>query len=103
MEVSFRTQGETDWSSALPLLRLHGERIFSGTRFDVIAPNMFAGSILDLEPDTLTSLFSFNLGVEATSFWSFRRFWWWRSSPVEAASGVTSPRWDVFGRPTVCS
>ena len=52
VEVSYREQGETGWSSALPLMRLQGERIFSGTVFDVISPNMFAGSILDLEPDT---------------------------------------------------
>lgn len=52
VEVSYREQGETGWSSALPLLRLQGERIFSGNIFDVIVPNMFAGSILDLEPDT---------------------------------------------------
>ena len=51
VEVSFRKQAETDWSPALPLLRLQGERIFSAL-FDVVTPNMFAGSILDLEPDT---------------------------------------------------
>ena len=50
--VSFRRQGETAWRSALPLLRLHRERILLGMAFDVIAPNMFAGSILDLESDT---------------------------------------------------
>ena len=42
VEVSFRKQGETDWSSALPLLRLQGERIFVGAQFDVVTPNMFA-------------------------------------------------------------
>ena len=52
VEVSYREQGETSWSSALPLLRLQGERIFNAAVFDVISPNMFAGSILDLEPDT---------------------------------------------------
>ena len=52
MEVSYRKQGETGWSSALPPLRLQSERIFNGAIFDVIAPNMFAGSIFDLEPDT---------------------------------------------------
>ena len=52
VEVSFRKLGETVWSSALSLLRLQGERIYVGPQFDVIAPNMFAGSILDLEPDT---------------------------------------------------
>ena len=51
--VSFRKAGETAWKAALPLLRLRGERIYSESRVDVIAPNMFAGSILDLEPDTL--------------------------------------------------
>ncbi len=33
------------------MLRLHGERIYSESRVDVVAPNMFAGSILDLEPE----------------------------------------------------
>ena len=50
--VSFRARGQTEWQPALPLLRLHGERIYSESRVDVVAPNMFAGSILDLEPDT---------------------------------------------------
>jgi hypothetical protein len=52
VEVSFRARGETEWQEALPLLRLHGERIYSESRVDVVAPNMFAGSILDLAPDT---------------------------------------------------
>ena len=50
--VTFRKQGETTWRPALPLLRLNGERVYSESRVDVIAPNMFAGSVLDLEPDT---------------------------------------------------
>ena len=53
VEVSYRKQGETQWKDALPLLRLHGERIYQDQGvFDVVSPNMFAGSILDLEPDT---------------------------------------------------
>ncbi len=52
VEVAYRRQGETEWSPALPLLRLQRERIFVGNQFDVVVPNMFAGSILDLEPDT---------------------------------------------------
>ena len=52
MEVAYRRQGETEWSPALPLLRLQGERIFVGNQFDVVVPNLFAGSILDLDPDT---------------------------------------------------
>ena len=52
VEVAYRRQGEAEWLPALPLLRLQGERIFVGNQFDVVVPNMFAGSILDLEPDT---------------------------------------------------
>jgi hypothetical protein len=52
VDVSYRKKGSADWSPGLPLLRLQGERIYAESRVDVIAPNMFAGSILDLEPDT---------------------------------------------------
>src|SRR6267378_3266912 len=53
VEVSYRKQGETPWRRGLPLLRLQGERIYQNQGvFDVVSPNMFAGSILDLEPDT---------------------------------------------------
>jgi hypothetical protein len=50
--VSYRKSGTTAWQPALPLLRLNGERIRQNTQLDVTVPNMFAGSILDLEPDT---------------------------------------------------
>jgi hypothetical protein len=50
--VSYRKKGDTPWKPAQPLLRLQGERIYQGAQLDVISPNMFAGSILDLEPDT---------------------------------------------------
>ena len=40
------------YKSGLPVLRLQGERTYENVRFDVISPNMFAGSIVDLEPDT---------------------------------------------------
>jgi len=53
VDVSYRKQGETVWKQGLPLLRLQGERIYQTDGvFNVILPNMFAGSILDLEPDT---------------------------------------------------
>jgi hypothetical protein len=53
VDVTYRKRGETQWKVALPLLRLQGERIYQTQGvFDVISPNMFAGSILDLEPDT---------------------------------------------------
>src|SRR6202047_2558654 len=53
VEVAYRKQGEAQWKEGLPLMRLQGERIYQSQGvFDVISPNMFAGSILDLEPDT---------------------------------------------------
>ena len=52
VEVSYRKQGDAQWKQGLPLLRLQGERIFQPGSWDVVSPNMFAGSILDLEPDT---------------------------------------------------
>lgn len=61
--VTYRRRGETQWHAALPMLRLGGERVTGfpagpsryGVRtaiFDYTAPAMFAGSILNLEPDT---------------------------------------------------
>ena len=52
VEVSYRKQGETAWTRGLPLLRLQGERIYQENSWNLVSPNMFAGSILDLEPDT---------------------------------------------------
>src|SRR5580765_4263790 len=52
IEVRYRKAGETAWKQALPLLRIGGEEIYNGAQLDVVTPNMFAGSILDLEPDT---------------------------------------------------
>jgi hypothetical protein len=60
VEVSYRKKGERNWHKALPLLRLQGESVTgivpregSGEHFNhYIAPNMFAGSVLNLEPDT---------------------------------------------------
>ena len=57
--VSYRKQGEQQWRNALPLLRLQRESVAGGVPRDggghfysYVAPNMFAGSILNLEPDT---------------------------------------------------
>jgi hypothetical protein len=52
VDVSFRKQGETAWQKALPLVRLHGEQTYQRNVFNAVTPNMFAGSILDLEPGT---------------------------------------------------
>ncbi len=52
-EVGFRRVGEQDWRPALPLLRIGGERTYDeAVNLDYTCPHMFAGSIMDLEPDT---------------------------------------------------
>lgn len=53
VETAYRRQGEGPWRQAMPLFRLQGERIFQENSWNVVSPNMFAGSILDLEPGTL--------------------------------------------------
>ena len=55
VEVSYRKKDDRKWQKALPLFRLQNEECI--TRFlynslDYITPNMFAGSIFDLEEDT---------------------------------------------------
>lgn len=50
--VSYRRVGEAAWTEGMPLLRLNGERIYQQGAWDLVPPNMFAGSILDLEPGT---------------------------------------------------
>jgi hypothetical protein len=58
VEVSYRKKGAAEWRKAMPLMRLQRERVFWGNPkaddhiIDVELPNMFAGSILDLEPNT---------------------------------------------------
>jgi hypothetical protein len=58
VEVSYRRKGAADWKPAMPLLRLQGEQVYWGTPeaddhiLKVAMPNMFAGSVLDLEPGT---------------------------------------------------
>src|SRR3954453_10802664 len=52
VDVSFRKQGETAWRTGMPLARLHGEQIFQRNVFNLVSPNMFAGSIRGLEPGT---------------------------------------------------
>ena len=52
VDVSYRKQGETQWKLGMPLLRLQGERIYQQGSWDVVSPNMFAGSVLFLSPGT---------------------------------------------------
>ena len=50
--LAWRRTGETAWHDGLPLLRLHGEAVQSGASFHYVAPNMFAGSVFGLAPNT---------------------------------------------------
>lgn len=52
VEVQYRRRGAGQWNKGLSLLRLHGERTEEWDAIDYTAPNMFAGSIFDLQPDT---------------------------------------------------
>ena len=52
VEVRYRKKGTTAWREALPLLRLQNEEAGGSLVPEYVVPNMFAGSILDLEPDT---------------------------------------------------
>jgi hypothetical protein len=55
VEVGYRKKTESAWNDALPLLRINKEEsIFSflNNKIDYVTPNLFAGSILDLEPGT---------------------------------------------------
>lgn len=64
VEVTYRKRGETDWRRGLPLLRLQREWVNGGPPqpnddplrprfpFDYVVPNLFSGSLLNLDPDT---------------------------------------------------
>jgi hypothetical protein len=59
VDVMYRKKGDREWRKALPMLRIDHERVSGGTPRDgarsfygFVAPNMFAGSILNLEPGT---------------------------------------------------
>ena len=53
VDVRYRRSGAAEWKTGLPLLRLGGESVFrKDLGLDYTVPEMFSGSILDLEPDT---------------------------------------------------
>ena len=53
VDVTYRRSGEAAWKQALPLLRMGGERVFrAAEHLDYTVTDRFAGSILDLDPDT---------------------------------------------------
>ena len=50
--VQYRRAGASEWSDALPLLRIGGEKVFRSKEYlEYWTPHMFAGSIFDLEED----------------------------------------------------
>ncbi len=51
--VQFRLVGESDWRQALPLVRIGGENVYRRREnLDYTVPDGFAGSILNLQPET---------------------------------------------------
>ncbi len=54
VEVSYRKKGDHEWNTAMPLLRIGGERVYGHEqRWEYIVPAKFAGSIFNLQPATL--------------------------------------------------
>ncbi len=53
VDLAYRKAGESAWRQGMPLLRMGGEKVFrKELGLDYTVPEMFAGSLLDLEPDT---------------------------------------------------
>ena len=53
VSTEYRVSGSKEWKEAMPLLRIGGEHAGRETEhLDYITPHMFAGSILDLAPET---------------------------------------------------
>lgn len=53
VQVAYRAAATNPWKEALPLLRMGGERVFRAREhLDYTVPDRFAGSILDLQPNT---------------------------------------------------
>jgi hypothetical protein len=53
VDVWYRKKGDPAWNAAMPLLRLQHERVYQAEGvFNVEMPNMFAGSIFDLDENT---------------------------------------------------
>ena len=50
--VEYRSQGSLSWQTGLDLVRLQGEESFVRNALDYIAPNLFSGSLFDLQADT---------------------------------------------------
>jgi hypothetical protein len=54
--LAWQRAGENTWHEGAPMFRLQGEEVLQGESFHYVAPNMFAGSVFDLEPGTKYNL-----------------------------------------------
>lgn len=54
--LQWQRAGDSTWHDGAPPFRLNGESVQQGASFHYVAPNMFAGSVFDLEPDTEYSM-----------------------------------------------
>ena len=53
VSVDYRTSGSKEWKESIPLLRIGDEHVGREAEYlDYVTPRMFAGSILDVNPDT---------------------------------------------------
>jgi hypothetical protein len=53
VQTAYRVIGTKNWKEGLPLLRIGGERVFrKAENLEYTVPDLFAGSIMDLVPDT---------------------------------------------------
>ena len=52
VSIEYRKKGETEWRRGLDLMRLQEEETYLPGSLDYTAPNMFAGSLFDLEEAT---------------------------------------------------
>ena len=50
--IFYRKKGDAEWSRGLDLMRLQNEEIYMRGALDYRTPNMFAGSLFDLQEDT---------------------------------------------------
>lgn len=88
--LAYRERGSANWQTGLPLLRIQREemrRVYNA--FDYTAPNMFAGSVFDLAPDTeyevRLTLTDPDNGLDTTEQVNVRT----RPVPMPAADGRT--------------
>lgn len=52
VSVQYRRQGDSVWRQGLDLLRLQREESFVRNALDYVGPNLFSGSVLDLQENT---------------------------------------------------